>query len=304
MSEAIRVEGVRKRFGVVEALRGVDLRVERGEVFGFLGPNGAGKTTTIRVLMGFIRRDRGSVYVLGSDAWRDTVAIKARVGFLPDVVAFGGGFTGQAFLDYTAGLRGMKQGAPRQAELLDRLEMPRSVLRRKVKGYSSGMAKKLALVQAMQHDPELLIMDEPTEALDPLMRQELFGLIREAQDRGATVFMSSHVLPDVQEVCERVALIRAGRIVERGSVDALREGKTRTMVVEFRTPPAGGISAPGVEVLSREGNRWRLAVSGDLNDVVRELAKHDLADMTYERLDLDELFLRYYGERAEEDGDA
>ena len=304
MSEAIRVEGVRKRFGDVEALRGVDLSVERGEIFGFLGPNGAGKTTTIRVLMGFIRGDGGSVHVLGSDAWRDTVAIKARVGFLPDVVAFGGGFTGQAFLDYMASLRGMKQGAPRQTELLDRLQMPRSALQRKVKGYSSGMAKKLALAQAMQHDPELLIMDEPTEALDPLMRQELFRLIREAQDRGATVFMSSHVLPDVQEVCERVALIRAGRIVETGSVDALREGKARAMVVEFRTPPAGDISAPGVEVLSQEGNRWRLAVSGDLNNVVRELAKHDLADMTYERLDLDELFLRYYGERAEEDGSA
>ena len=298
---AIEVAGVRKRFGAVEALRGVDLRVERGEVFGFLGPNGAGKTTTIRILMGFVRRDEGDASVLGLDAWRGSVALKARVGFLPDVVAFGGGFTGQDFLDYAASLRGSPGASRRQAELLDRLQLPRAALRRKVRGYSSGMAKKLGLVQAMQHDPEALIMDEPTEALDPLVRQELFALLREAQGRGATVFMSSHALPDVQEVCGRVALIRGGRIVETGDVDALREGKTRVMLVEFRAPPAA-FDVPGVDVLSREGNRWRLAVSGDVNGVVRELARHDLADLTYERLDLDELFLRYYEERDGEEG--
>ncbi len=301
---AIEVSGARKRFGEVQALRGVDLRVERGEVFGFLGPNGAGKTTTIRVLMGFVRSDAGHARALGRDAWSETVEVKKRVGFLPDVIAFGGGFTGQAFLDYMASLRGTRGAARRQAELTDRLQLSKSALQRKVRGYSAGMAKKLALVQAMQHDPELLIMDEPTEALDPLVRQELFGLIREARQRGATVFLSSHVLPDVQEVCERVALIRDGRIVETGAVDALRQGKTRTMIVEFRTPPTGGLRAPGVETLSREGSRWTLAISGDVNDVVRELAKHDIADLTYERMNLDELFLRYYEGREEAAADA
>ena len=252
--EALKVEGVRKRFGDVRALNGVDLTVERGEVFGFLGPNGAGKTTTIRILTGFVRTDEGSASVLGLDAWRDTVAIKANVGFLPDTIAFGSGFTGQAFLDYMARLRGISGRPVRQAELLERLNLPQSALQRKVKGYSSGMAKKLALVQAMQHDPELLIMDEPTEALDPLVRQVLFEVIRESQQRGTTVFMSSHVLPDVQEVCGRVALIRDGRIVETGSVDSLREGKARTMDVEFRTPPVGGLSIPGVEVVLQGGS--------------------------------------------------
>ena len=296
--EALKVEGVRKRFGDVRALNGVDLTVERGEVFGFLGPNGAGKTTTIRILTGFVRADEGSASVLGLDAWRDTVAIKANVGFLPDTIAFGSGFTGQAFLDYMARLRGISGSPVRQAELLERLNLPQSALQRKVKGYSSGMAKKLALVQAMQHDPELLIMDEPTEALDPLVRQVLFEVIRESQQRGTTVFMSSHVLPDVQEVCGRVALIRDGRIVETGSVDSLREGKARTMDVEFRTPPVGGLSVPGVEVVLQEGAHWRLAVSGDLNVVIRELARHDLVDMTYERLSLENLFLGFYGESA------
>ena len=293
---ALSVSGVHKRFGSVEALRGVELSVEQGEIFGFLGPNGAGKTTTIRVLTGFIRADQGSARVLGMDAWSETVAVKARLGFLPDVVAFASGLTGQDFLDYVASLRGIGRRLPRQAELLERLELPDSALRRKVKGYSSGMAKKLALVQAMQHDPDVLIMDEPTEALDPLMRQELFAIIREARDRGATVFMSSHVLSDVEEVCERVALIRDGRIVGTGSVEALREGKARTMEVEFRRPPSGGLSIPGVEVVSQEGTRWELAISGDINEVLRALAKHDIADMTYERLSLEDLFMGFYGE--------
>ncbi len=294
--QALTVSGVYKRFGSVEALRGVDLSVGQGEIFGFLGPNGAGKTTTIRVLTGFIRSDQGNAQVLGMDSWSETVSIKARLGFLPDVVAFASGFTGKDFLDYVASLRGVRGKLPRQAELLERLELPDAALRRKVKGYSSGMAKKLGLVQAMQHDPDVLVMDEPTEALDPLMRQELFSIIREARDRGATVFMSSHVLSDVEEVCERVALIRDGRIVGTGSVEALREGKARRMEVEFREPPSVVLAIPGVEVLSREGARWELAVSGDINAVLRELARHDVADMTYERLSLENLFMGFYSE--------
>lgn len=297
-ARALSVSGVHKRFGVVQALRGVDLSVEQGAIFGFLGPNGAGKTTTIRVLTGFIRADEGNAQVLGMDAWSDTVAIKARLGFLPDVVAFASGFTGQEFLNYVASLRGIRGRIPRQAELLERLELPDAALRRKVKGYSSGMAKKLGLVQAMQHDPDVLIMDEPTEALDPLMRQELFAIIREGRDRGATVFMSSHVLSDVEEVCERVALIRDGRIVGTGSVEALREGKARTMEIEFRGAPPAALAIPGVEVLSKDGARWELAVSGDINEVLRELAKHDIADMTYERLSLESLFMGFYGENG------
>ena len=270
------------------------MSVEEGEIFGFLGPNGAGKTTTIRILTGFIRTQGGDARVLGLDAWRNVVEVKRRTGFLPDLISFGAGFTGRAFLDYIARLRGFSGPPPRQRELLDRLELPDAALDRRIKGYSTGMAKKLALVQAMQHDPELLIMDEPTEALDPLMRQVLFDVLRELRARGVTVFMSSHVLSDVEEICERVALIRDGRIVSAGSVDGLREGRSRTMVVEFRDPPDGDVEVPGARVISRNGATLRLAVSGDVNDVLRALARYDLADLVYERLSLEALFLDFY----------
>ena len=294
MSDTLVLRGVTKAFGEVQALRGVDFEVGQGEIFGFLGPNGAGKTTTIRILTGFIRAGAGEVRVLGFDAWRDSVDIKRRLGFLPDAISFGSGFTGKGFLDYTARLRGFSGAPPRRRELLDRLQLPQSALARRVKGYSAGMAKKLALVQAMQHGPELLIMDEPTAGLDPLMRQVLFDLLRELHEAGVTVFMSSHILADVEEICERVGLIREGRIVSTGTVESLQQGRVRTMVVEFRTPPADGLEIPGAQVVSRQGTTWRLEVSGDINDVVRELGRYDLEDLVYEHLGLEELFMGFY----------
>ena len=294
IDEAISLRGVTKSFGEVQALSGVDFAVGRGELFGFLGPNGAGKTTTIRILTGFIKPASGEARVLGLDPWGETVEVKRRLGFLPDIISFGSGYTGRAFLEYMARLRGFRGPPPAQRELLERLELSQSALARKIKGYSTGMAKKLALVQAMQHEPELLIMDEPTEALDPLMRQVLFDLFHELHERGVTIFMSSHVLSDVEETCERVALIREGRIVQAGSVDEMRQGHARTMWVEFRKPPAPDLVVAGADVIAREENALRLAVSGDVNAVLRDLARYDLVDLVYERLSLDELFKGFY----------
>ncbi len=293
-SEAVLLENVAKSFGEVEALKGVSFEVPRGEIFGFLGPNGSGKTTTIRILAGFIRAGSGKAQVLGMDPWNDSVAVKRRLGYLPDLVSVPNGFTGSGFLDYMAKLRGFRAPPPRQRELLDRLELSQSALARSVKGYSTGMQKKVALVQAMQHGPELLIMDEPTEGLDPLMRQVLFSLFREERARGATVFMSSHVLSDVEEICERVALVRDGLIVSAGSIEMLRKGRTRTMLVQFRSVPEDGFRLPGVEVAAKEGATWRLSVRGDVNTVVRELARYDLVDLVFERPSLEELFLGFY----------
>ena len=301
---AILLDGVRKHFGRVEALRGVDFDVARGEVFGFLGPNGAGKTTTIRVLLGFIKANAGRAEVLGFDARRQSVEIKRYVGFLPDTISFGTGLTGGQFLRHIARLHGVDGTPLLQRELLDRLELSDAALRRGVKGYSTGMAKKLALVQAMQHDPELLVLDEPTESLDPLMRQELFAIFRALKQRGVTIFMSSHVLADVEEICERVALIRNGRIVSFGPVDDLRRGQVRTMTVTLRNA-SERFDTPGGRVVSRDGATVRLSVDGDINDVVRGLGAHDLQDLVYERMSLDELFLGFYKDQdGEETGDA
>ncbi len=297
----IELQGVTKAYGRVRALDGVDMTVRAGTLFGFLGPNGAGKTTTIRILTGFIRASAGTARLFGLDAWRDSVALNRRLGFLPDTAAVYGGMTGREFLDYVARLRGHRR-PPLQRELRERLELSDEALSRKLKGYSHGMRQKVMLVQAMQHDPDLLIMDEPTEALDPLVRQALFSFLREFTDRGHTVFMSSHVLSEVEEACQEVAIIRGGRVVSTGPVAELLASYTRTMWVEFREPPPNGLSAPGVAVVSRENNLWQLAVSGDINPVIRELANYDLVDLTFERASLEELFLDYYREEGQSDG--
>lgn len=296
---AIFLDGVTKHFGSVHALRGVNFDVQRGETFGFLGPNGAGKTTAIRVLTGFISADAGTARVLGLDAARESVEIKRHLGFLPDTISFGGGLTGQAFLDHIARLHGFRGAPPLQREVLDRLELSTSALQRGVKGYSTGMGKKLALVQAMQHDPELLILDEPTESLDPLIRQQLFALFRDLQKRGTTIFMSSHVLADVEEICQRVALIREGRVVRFGPVDDLRVGRERKMLVTLRTA-VDTFVIEGARVIEQDGRVISLAIEGDINDVVRGLAGYDLEDVIYERMSLEELFLGYY--RGNENG--
>ncbi len=290
---AILVEGLTKAYGRVQALRGVDLTVAPGQLFGFLGPNGAGKTTTIRVLTGFIRADGGTARIFGLDAWRDSVEVKRRVGFVPAEAGVYGGLTGQEFLDYLGVLQGHRR-PPMQRETAERLRLSHADLGRKMKAYSQGMKRKVALVQAMQHQPDLLIMDEPTEGLDPLMQQAFFSLMREFQDKGGTVFMSSHVLSEVEELCDRVAIIRDGRLARAGLMEELRRGRSRTMWVEFRGPPPDALRVPGVEVAAREGSWLRLTVSDDINPLLRELASHDLEDMVFERPSLEELFMDYY----------
>ncbi len=191
---------------------------------------------------------------------------------------------------------------PRQRELTERLELSQDALGRKLKGYSHGMKKKVGLVQAMQHDPDLLVLDEPTEGLDPLMQKAFFSLIRELPERGRTVFMSSHVLSEVEEACDWVAIIRQGVVAVAGSVKELQQNRTRSMWVEFRGPAPEGLRTPGVVVVERDGPRWRLAVSGDINPLLRELTAYDLADLVYERPRLEDIFLAYYREEPPADG--
>ena len=297
-THAIQIEDVTKDYGHVRAVSHLDLSVLSGEIFGFLGPNGAGKTTTIRLLTGFLKPTSGVVRVFGMNAWSDTVAVKRRLGFLPDVSALYEGMTGEGLLEYLGRLQaGRSQG--RRRELCDLLELSQADLRRKIKGYSHGMRRKLAIVQAMQHDPDLVIMDEPTQGLDPLIQQAFFALLRAFRDRGSTIFFSSHVLSEVEQLCQRVAIIREGALVAVEQVRELQRLKVRPMEVEFRGPAPDGFRVPGVEVLARDGPRWRLAIRGDVNPVLRALSRYELEDLVFEQAHLEDVFLEYY--RGEED---
>ena len=294
MTTVIETAGLTKRYGRVLAVRELDLKVAEGEVFGFLGPNGAGKTTTVRILTGFIRPSGGGARVFGLDCWKESVRIKRHLGFLPDAPSLFGSMTGLEFLDYLSRLQGGGHPVLRES-LCDALEMSQADLRRRVKGYSHGMRKKLAIIQAVEHDPELLIMDEPTDALDPLMQQALFEFLLEFQARGRTISFSSHNLAEVERLCSRVGIIRQGDLVAVEEVQELRKRKLRQMeVVVGRDIPDGALELPGVVSLQRQGRRFRFLVRGDVNPVIRELARMDVEDMTFEQPHLEDVFMEYY----------
>ncbi len=300
---AIRTECLTKFYGEVPGIVDVDLEVRAGEIFGFLGPNGAGKSTTIRILLDLIRPTSGRAEVMGLDAQVDTVAVRGAVGYLPGEASFYNELRGNTFLDLVA--RVGNRESSRRDELLDRLDLDAS---RKIARYSRGMKQKLAVVAALQHDPELLILDEPTSGLDPLVQQEFYAILREFSERGRTVFFSSHVLSEVERLCDQVAVIREGRIVTVDEIAALREKMIRRLVVTFREPVAAGrLEVPGVTVVSMEGERVAMEVTGGLDGLIKRLAQFEIVDMEFERPSLEQTFLQMYaGEEGEDvnDGDA
>ncbi len=295
MPDVISIENLTHRYGTVLAVDGLNLNVTEGEIFGFLGPNGAGKTTTIRILTGFLRSTSGYARILGLDCWNDTIEIKRRLGFLPDAPSLYGNLTGVEFLDYMTRLQGAG-GPPLRQRVSDLLELSEAALRRKIKGYSHGMQKKLAIVQAVQHDPDLIIMDEPTEALDPLVQQSLFEFLLEFRSRGRTVFFSSHNLPEVERLCDRVGIIREGSLVAVEKVEELHKRKLRHMeVVLADDAQYDGLSkVPGVVSFDRDGRTLRFVVKGDINPVIRALAEVDVEDLVFEQPHLEEVFMEYY----------
>jgi ABC-2 type transport system ATP-binding protein len=300
---AIRTEGLTKFYGKARGIVDVDLEVRAGEIFGFLGPNGAGKSTTIRILLDLIRPTSGKASVMGMDAQAETVRVRQAVGYLPGEASFYDELSGNAFLDLVA--RVGNRESSRRAELLERLELDAS---RKIARYSRGMKQKLAVVAALQHDPELLILDEPTSGLDPLVQQEFYAILREFSARGRTVFFSSHVLSEVERLCDRVAVIREGRIVAVDEIAALREKMVRRLVVTFAEPVAAGrLEVPGAKVVSTEGERVTMEVTGGLDGLIKRLAQFEIVDMEFDRPSLEQTFLEMYaGEESEggDDGDA
>ena len=292
---AIETFGLTKYYGSVLALDRMDLRVEQGEVFGFLGPNGAGKTTTIRVLLDLIRPSNGRAMVLGYDPQSDSLDVRERIGYLPGEVAFYRAMTGHSLLELLDELRGGGH-LPRARTLADRLDLD---LRRRISEYSSGMKQKLALIPALMHQPELLILDEPTKGLDPLVQQEVYAILREERERGCTVFFSSHRLPEVERVCSRVGILRKGRLVATEDMEAIRHKKVRILSITFSQPvPREALRMEGVEVRSVNGNQAELAVHGHVPDILRRLADLPVEDFVFPEATLEDTFLKFYGEEG------
>ncbi len=294
----IQTDKLTKFYGAHRGIVDVDLAVEQGEVFGFLGPNGAGKTTTIRLLLDLIRPTSGRALVLGIDTTRDPVSIHGRIGYLPGEFALFDRLTGGQTLQYFANLRG---GADRryQADLIARFDLDPS---RRFKEYSKGNKQKVGLIIALQHRPDLLILDEPTSGLDPLVQQTFFEFLRETVAEGRTAFLSSHILGEVEKTCDRVAIIRDGRIVKIDRVQALRDLAHHLVDIRFASPVSTSAfsSLPGVTDVVAADNEIRMRVTGPLAPVVKAAAEHDLLDFASREPSLEQTFLAQYGREAVE----
>jgi ABC-2 type transport system ATP-binding protein len=298
MAAVITLEKLTKSYGSSRGIIDVDLEVELGEIFGFLGPNGAGKTTTIRTMLDLIRPSSGKAFVFGIESTTDPVAIHRRVGYIPGEFALYDRLTGKQTLEYFANLRGGVDAAY-QATLIDRFELDPG---KRFKEYSKGNKQKVGVIAALQHRPELLVLDEPTSGLDPLVQQTFFETLQEAVADGATVFLSSHILSEVEKACERVAIIRDGRIAKLGTVDSLRDLAHHQVELRF----AGSVPAdefrdlPGVSDLVAEDHTLRMRVAGAITPVVRAAAQYELLDFVSREPSLEETFLAEYGREAAE----
>jgi len=294
MAFAIEAEGLTKLYGKTPGILDLDLAVEEGEVFGFLGPNGAGKSTTIRTLLDFLHPTRGKARVLGLDAHRESLAIRRRVGYLPADLALYPEMTGREMLQFFGALRGANLDKSATA-LADRFGLD---LDRRNGDYSSGNRQKVGIVQAFMGDPELLILDEPTSGLDPLVQQEFYRLIDEVRAAGRTVFLSSHVLPEVERLADRVGIVRQSRLVAVDTVESIKAKALRRIEIRFGEPvdPAQFAELPGVQraVATLEGRGVTIDVAGTIERVLQVASTHPIEDLRARDPDLEEIFLAYY----------
>ena len=296
----IEVEGLTKSYGNKRGIIDVSFEVGEGEVFGFLGPNGAGKTTTIRVLMALLRADAGAARIAGLDCWRQSIEVKRLIGYVPGEPSLDPNLTGGQLLEYFANLRGGVDQAYLK-RLIERLDLDTS---RKFRQYSTGNKRKVVLIQAFMHKPRVLILDEPTNGLDPLNQQVFDGMVMEARDEGRTVLLSSHVLSEVDKTCPRVGIIREGRLVRVGGVAELKDIKRYEITISFAHPVAVETFArldgvTDVESLSG-GSAVRLAMQGAADAVIKAAAQFPVVSLTSYEPSLEDVFLRFY----ERDGEA
>ena len=294
---AIVLDRLTKRYGERRGIEEVSLQVEAGEVFGFLGPNGAGKTTAIRTMLDLLRPTEGKATLLGLDSHRDALEVHRRVGYLPGDFATYRRMTGRAYLEFLAALRGL---TPSSFEgLADRLGCD---LEPRISSLSHGNVQKLGLIQALMHQPELLVLDEPTQGLDPLVQREFHDMVGETSARGGTVFLSSHVLPEVERTCDRIGIIDDGRLIDVEDVGDLQAKAVRVMEFHFAKPvPADAFAdIPGLSDVEVHGDVVRCTVRGPMDALIKAAARFEVVDVQSRQPGLEELFLEYYRDRTEE----
>jgi beta-exotoxin I transport system ATP-binding protein len=289
----------------VLALEDLSIAVREGEIFGFLGPNGAGKSTMIRLLLGYLHPTSGSATVLGRNVVHDSVEIRRRVGYLPGGIALYDSLTGARLLDYLGDLTG--RHPIRRSELCDRLELSARTLDRPVRDYSRGMRQKIGIIQALQHDPELAILDEPTEGLDPLMQRAFYDILDDLRTAGRTIFFSSHILSEVERVCDRVAIVRKGRLVALQDVASLLEHRKRNVEMRLGEGAAAPVldGLPGVSGVARAADgRLTCQLEGDVGPFLAAIAGYRITDLTIEPAHLEEAFLELYEDAEPGNGQA
>jgi ABC-2 type transport system ATP-binding protein len=287
----IQTSNLTKFYGKSRGIENVSITVNKGDIFGFLGPNGAGKSTTIRTLLDFIRPTGGNATVFGLDSRRDSVAIRKRIGYIPGDFGLYGNMTGWKFLEYFGKARGGYDKASTK-ELAGKMDIK---LDRKMKEYSRGMRQKVAIIQAFMNHPDLVIMDEPTNGLDPLIQQNFMDLLREEAGRGITIFMSSHVLSDVEKVCNRVAIIKEGGIVAEEKVEELTKKSGKVLEVQFADEVGPDFfKMDGISSVAKLNGHYKLTVTGNLENVLKEVSAHKLNDINIHQMTLEEIFMHYY----------
>jgi ABC-2 type transport system ATP-binding protein len=293
MESVIQTENLTKYYGKSRGIENVNITVNKGDIFGFLGPNGAGKSTMIRTLLDFIRPSSGSATIFGLDCQKDTVAIKKRIGYIPGDFGLFGNMTGWKYLEYFGKVRGGYDAEAAKA-LARRLDIKPD---RKMKEYSRGMRQKMAIIQAFMNNPDLIVMDEPTNGLDPLVQQTFMDMLLEEAGHGTTIFMSSHVLSEVEKVCNRVAIIKDGQIATEEKVEDLRKKSGSVIQVKFTEEVGPDLfRIPGVINPTQQNGHLKMTVTGNMEGVLGEISRHKVADISIHQMTLEEIFMHYYEE--------
>ncbi len=289
----VQTEKLTKRYGSRRGIEDINLSVNEGEIFGFLGPNGSGKTTTIRILLDFIRASSGRARLFGMDVHSDSIQIKSRIGYLPGEYGMYERMTAVEYLRFLGSLRSDKK-PPLRDRLVERFGLDTS---RRIKSFSHGTKQKLALVQAFMHDPELLILDEPTSGLDPLIQQQFYDLLLEMKKGGKTIFFSSHVLSEVERVCDRVAILREGKLIALHQISDLKKYRLKTIEVTFKQElDESMFQQEGVRKIEKSAQTVRLWIDANINDVLRTISEHPIDNISCRDARLEDIFLEYYSQ--------